>query len=131
MGLLKGNSKECFPNVNYDNLVAELQFDETSSVESSYYEYREITKGGVFWEDNKKYTYHGLVSTPRTDGLSISHYVYYVQVYRDSASRLLFCLFRRFIKLLRHKSGLLLCLILLLREAHGYAGEYLKSSTYA
>jgi len=83
--LLKGNSKECFPNINYDNLVAELQFDETSSVESSYYEYREITKGGVFWEDNKKYTYHGLVSTPSTDGLSKSHYVYYVQVYRDDS----------------------------------------------
>lgn len=86
--LLKGNSKECFPNVNYDNLVAQLQFDEASVVESSYYEYREITMGHVFWEDNKKYTYSGLVTIPSTDGISRSRYMYYVQVYRDDSTPL-------------------------------------------
>ena len=81
--LLKSNTDECFPNVNYDELIASLEDYDESYVVATEYEYRKISKGAVFWEGNKKYTGGQCVYVANEKGYTEKYYVYYVQTYKD------------------------------------------------
>ena len=78
--LLTTHSPECFPNLNYNDMLEQLQCEESYVIEASY-EKRETYKGKVFEEDNKKFIYSGLATEVMQNGLTRTVYTYYVQTY--------------------------------------------------
>lgn len=79
--LLKTNSRDYFPTIDYDLELAELAYDEESIIESTGIEYRQISKGAVFWENNVKYTGGQRVNIGGKNGIIQTAFVYRYQIY--------------------------------------------------
>lgn len=81
--LLKASSKESFPSISsrdFENLLA--QYNVESLVESVSYEYFEISRGPIFWKDNKKYVGGQYVDASNGRG----YYVYRVYTYAKQSN---------------------------------------------
>lgn len=84
--LLSSNNSECFPNINYEEMLEEFECN-GSYVSSSSYEKLTTYRGTQFWDGNIQFRYLGTAVELTQNDLIKTVYCYYVQTYSEEFDR--------------------------------------------